>query len=505
MVFSNSVAVNLGVPALEITASGSICDNGTVTISSTGSSPGYTYTLFRNGAQAATGTTADFTVTEPGSYYIIANTGSCNATSNTIIINEFEFSISTTVPAAQVLIPGEQVTLSVATNAVEPVYLWYRNNVLIEGANTNAYTATSIGTYKVTISQSEGCAITQEAIFTITNPLGFIAQIAAASDYTSCSSSTTTISMVSLQASTPQGQISVSGNSYSYQWYKNNIAMAGAISQNVTIAENGTYTLEVIIPGWGAVISNAVEILLGLAETPEVLVEGTYCSEGSEVQLFSTVDNPQYTYKWYKEGSNTPIGTTTSITVSTSGNYYLEVTYLGCTRTSEAFALTPAETSNITIDAGAEVQLPEGTSVIINASGADSYQWYRDSVLFATGPSAEITEPGNYNMTATLGQCVVVKEFTVNLVENNVVAIPNIVTPNNDGINDKWVLPLEYIGDDIEIMIYAPDGSLVFRSYSYRGNWPETDFNWSLKNPVYYYTIMKGLEYLRRGSITILK
>jgi hypothetical protein len=36
-------------------------------------------------------------------------------------------------------------------------------------------------------------------------------------------------------------------------------------------------------------------------------------------------------------------------------------------------------------------------------------------------------------------------------------------------------------------------------------NWPESDFTYSLKNPVYYYTIMEGLEIIRRGSITIIE
>ncbi len=91
-------------------------------------------------------------------------------------------------------------------------------------------------------------------------------------------------------------------------------------------------------------------------------------------------------------------------------------------------------------------------------------------------------------------------------MENNMMAIPNVVTPNGDGVNDTWNLPTRFVNNDnVEVIIYGPDGAIVFRSSNYLNNWPESDFTYSLKNPVYYYTIMEGYTITERGSITIVK
>jgi hypothetical protein len=64
---------------------------------------------------------------------------------------------------------------------------------------------------------------------------------------------------------------------------------------------------------------------------------------------------------------------------------------------------------------------------------------------------------------------------------------------------------VKYAEDTTEVVIYGPDGSIVFRASNYNNNWPENDFTYSLNNPVYYYTIMEKNEITERGSITLIK
>jgi gliding motility-associated-like protein len=248
-------------------------------------------------------------------------------------------------------------------------------------------------------------------------------------------------------------------------------------------------------------------VVLELAFVAGVTIstDDVFCSEDAEVTIYSDVTNNEYLYAWYHNDGGLIVGAGPSITVTEKGSYYLEVTYNGCTIRSNVLELVPYDMTQVVINVEPTMELPEGTSITVTASGAEKYEWYRGEELISTEALLEITEPGSYSVTATVGECSVTKQFIVVIVENVLIAIPNAITPNNDGVNDQWSLPLKYLNDTTEVVIYAPDGAIVFRAMHYKNNWPESDFTFSLKNPVYYYTIMEDDKITRRGSITLVR
>jgi gliding motility-associated-like protein len=504
IVFSNSISINLAIEPVVITA-GQLCPTApSVAITSNTTTTDYTYTWFKDGAEVSTGSAA-YTATQTGDYYVVVNTGACSFTSNTVTISESTITVSSATPATDVIIPGETKTLSVTTDAQQPEYQWYRDNVLITGADSATYAATQDGEYKVVVTQTQGCELSEEITFTLAYPSAFEIVIAPAADYQACSSTATTVSVTSITAITPNGPVTVSGSTYAYQWFNGTATVPGGTAPTLAVSENGNYTVQVTVSDWGIATSNTVAIQLGFADGVTITSEGSLCEDGATVTLSSSLTDPLYTYTWHIEDNSATIGSTPELAVQAEGSYYLEVSYNGCTLTSNTINVAPADLSAIVIDIAPLVELPEGTTLTLEASGAETYSWYQEGSLIATTPSVEITEQGNYSITAAIGPCEVTKSFMVKVVENEVIAIPNVVTPNNDGINDKWALPQEYVADDIEITIYDPTGKVVFKRFSYTGTWPESDFTWSLKNPVYYYTISKNYEIIRRGSITILK
>jgi len=72
--------------------------------------------------------------------------------------------------------------------------------------------------------------------------------------------------------------------------------------------------------------------------------------------------------------------------------------------------------------------------------------------------------------------------------------IPNIITPNGDGVNDTWVIPFE----SAEVLIYNRAGATVYHSNNYN-----QDFAGLGYTEPYYYVITLSSEKLR-GSLTVI-
>lgn len=84
--------------------------------------------------------------------------------------------------------------------------------------------------------------------------------------------------------------------------------------------------------------------------------------------------------------------------------------------------------------------------------------------------------------------------------------IPNIITPNGDGYNDKFVIENLLVGgyETKKIRIYNRWGGLVYKSDDYQNDWDGGD----LSEGTYYFTLEAlGLirDYITQGTITILR
>ena len=139
------------------------------------------------------------------------------------------------------------------------------------------------------------------------------------------------------------------------------------------------------------------------------------------------------------------------------------------------------------------------------------YKWYiNESIITsAISNSYEVTETGNYKVviTQTTG-CVASSEFLfiVNTTFPDVANIPNLISPNGDGINDTWVIPQEYVsGTNTDVVLISAQGKIVLQTNDYQNNWPENQLNFKDVNPVYYYIITPSDKKPRKGSITVVK
>ncbi len=159
--------------------------------------------------------------------------------------------VATAVPA---LAPGFVAgtgTLAAGGRFVCPVavtgggtytYRWYRNNVLIAGATANPYVVESV-------TAADGGTYTAD----VTNALGTVRLTAGSLTVGLAGSPVITlqpISKIVVPGATVSFATSVTGAGVAYQWFRNNVALAGEtgailLRNNVNAADAGTYSVRV--------------------------------------------------------------------------------------------------------------------------------------------------------------------------------------------------------------------------------------------------------------------
>lgn len=512
VVTSNNVSVALAIQAPTITSAGSLCGGNTVLLSSSETNASFTYNWYKNGVLIPNSNQSTYTVTEIGNYHLTLSNSSCSGTSNTLNIQESTFTASLNVPATDVIIPGQTKVLEVTTNANQPTYQWYRNNTIISGATSSTYNATQFGTYKVIVTQTQGCVSTQEVVVNLIYPDSFAVTIAPSSNYSECSSSETELQITTFNAITSIGTFSILNNDfgYTYQWYKNNtlvISSAQNTNEITSLAENGSYQLRVIIPDFNIVTSNSVVIKLGLDLNLSIeAAANSICENGGSTIINSNITQSNYSLNWFKTGSNQSLGSQNSLTVTSAGDYYLEVTHNDCTYVSNTVTISTINESSITLSEPENITVFEGSSTIVTATGGDSYQWFFNNQMVGVGSSYSVSEEGVYTLIALIGNCEIIKTITVTISINNSIVVPNFVSINNDGRNDFWSIPSKYTNkEDVEIIIYSTAGKVLFRTRNYTNNWPNSSFTYSKKDPVVYYTISENDVITKKGTITIIE
>jgi gliding motility-associated-like protein len=83
---------------------------------------------------------------------------------------------------------------------------------------------------------------------------------------------------------------------------------------------------------------------------------------------------------------------------------------------------------------------------------------------------------------------------------------PNAFTPNSDGINDTWSIPLLDYYPNCTVSVFNRTGQQVFTSNGYTKNWDGKSKNQTtLPLGVYYYVIkLSGKHQAFAGSVSIL-
>ena len=239
----------------------------------------YRGTTAITGATASTYTIASVAQTDDGAKFkvIVSNvTGSTQSREATLSITPQPPVIPSTQPEDRSISVGQTATFSVDPTGTSPfTYLWKKNGTTIAGATAASYTTPAATTgdngalYTVTVSNNapNGTVTSRQAKLTV----GPVRPPVIGTQPTSASApvGTTATFMVTLSDGTTP---------FTYQWFKNDIAIPGATADSYTTPvvsfadDQAKYKVKVSNPSPTTVTSNEAVLTVTLPITPVVQV-----------------------------------------------------------------------------------------------------------------------------------------------------------------------------------------------------------------------------------------
>jgi gliding motility-associated-like protein len=136
---------------------------------------GNNYVWKKDNAVIVGATAQTYQTNLPGLYSCDVDFGGCKSTA-TLDVKVFEINSTISgvdVDAVNTILEGETLSVTTTTNAVSPTYQWFLNEVLIPTAIQSSLVVTAEGEYKVIITQTSGCQISDEFLFEVSYKKNF--------------------------------------------------------------------------------------------------------------------------------------------------------------------------------------------------------------------------------------------------------------------------------------------------------------------------------------------
>ena len=335
-----------------------------------------------------------------------------------------------------------------------------------------------------------------------------------------------------------------SGGNVTYEWFFNdgtNETSLGTTNlptffiENADQTNNGVYTVSVTKNGCQSQRSNAQDVHI---ETPQSIAAtnttdaGNPACEGDAVQLSVPVIMGA-TYEWVGPmnfHSTLPNPVIEWVSEGYVGEYFAMVHTLGCNVTTSSTTVHVFNEIEATDDFfGLEFnQMLESADLVTNDHLGNVSAWLvsvvkspaygsteeKDGMVTYT-PQTNYYGPDRFVYEVCNKWCPdICSEAVVNILISGSNAsqdcfIPNVITPNEDGLNDFFRIPcLEDNYTDNSIRIFNRWGDLVYQSKPYRNDWSGTYKEQPLPPGTYFYLLQldeKAGGECKQGYFTITR
>lgn len=456
-----TVTVTTSITAV-VNGNTTICSGNSTTLTASG---GTTFSW----STGATSASITITPTTSGSYTVIVSSGTCaDTTSINVTVNPLPTAVispNTTICA------GNSATLTASGGTS---FSW-SNGSMFPSQTVNPGSTTG---YTVTITDANGCTDTASTtIFVNTGPTASVN-----GNTLLCTGDATT-----LNAS--------GGNSYSWN--------TGATSASINVTPSSTTTYTVIATNTSG-CSDTTSITVAVSPPPVANISGndTICAGNNTVLIASGGGS----YSW----NTTPVQTTSSVNVSTAGNYLVVVSIGSCTDTA---SFNVVVVSGPTATAASSIVINIGDNTTLTATGGGTYSW---------APSTGLSDPNISNPVAspqqTTDYCVYASDangcmdsacVTITVEINcKPVYVPNAFSPNGDNENDVFYVYGNCI-EEMMLIIYNRWGEKVYEGIDPAKGWDGIfggkDENSAVFTYYLTYRLINGEKGNKKGNISLIR
>lgn len=392
-------------------------------------------------------------VTTPGTYtYSAINTVStCSLTGSIVITSDVVLPSATYTPSCN----SNTVTLTATPGSSSYTVVWFEptNPPTVLG-NPASSTATGVFTLTVT-DPTNGCVQTYTTLTSLP-PI-------------SIASSPTTNIITCLNPTVSANATSNPGDIITW-----NNGTSTVTTNPLPITANGTYTAtatNTLGCSSQTVVTVTTNTLAGVSINSQTVIP---CTTGTLSLPATTTGLDPYTYSW---SPSSPTFTGSVFTATTPGTYSVVATNAvnGCTATASQTVVF----DNINASFNASVYsglmpLPvtfTNTSIFGTNPAGTNYSWsFGDGSILASNDTTVThvyNQSGNFPviLTAQNGFCVDTAMAYIKVDLISYFAVPNVFTPNGDGVNDVFTFDAVNMGE-IHVLIYDRWGLKMFESTS---------------------------------------
>ena len=215
---------------------------------------------------------------------------------------------------------------------------------------------------------------------------------------------------------------------------------------------------------------------------------------------------------WFKDGVLISGATNNSIQITEAGNYTVKVSNSnGCSNLSTPVSVVVF--ANPIVSAGTDKTIFEGDSVqlisVVSGGSIFNYLWlpslYLSDNLAANPWVVNPLTDMLYKLTVTNENgCKGSSSVNVKLLKD--LKIPNVFSPNGDGLHDNWDITNLNLFPNATVQIFNRNGQIIFQSKGYATPWDGKKNGSPVPIGVYYYIINTGdNKPIRSGWLTVLR
>lgn len=340
-----------------------------------------------------------------------------------------------------------------ATANITPVGTY--NYVWSNGGFTGTISNLCVGNYTVVATSTAGCVYIDSV--SVTSPLALSATLSATS--ISCTNSSATITSL------------VSGGTvgYTYAW------QPAAIGANPSVTVSGTYTLTVTDANSCVVTQTVVVNSNTIVPSANAGLNSILdCGATASLNLNGSSTTNGVNYSWAG-----PSGFTSAVsnpTITNVGTYTLTITdpANGCSSTSTVAITQQSILASFTASPSSG-NVPLNVVVTNASTNATSYNW-----IFGNGNTANTlnsstvySNTGTYTITLIVTNafsCIDSTSVTIVVSETIKIIIPNIFSPNGDGVNDLFFIDGTGV-KTLSVTIFNRWGNKLYEYNTINGSW----------------------------------